>query len=103
MYNIKLLNKIAACGTSMFSDDKYNVGENVENPDAIMVRSAAMHDMEFGDELLAIARAGAGVNNIPIDRMLRKRNRRFQYTGSKRKRRKGTCSSRFASCFKKNS
>ena len=68
MYNIKLLNKIAACGTSMFSDDKYNVGENVENPDAIMVRSAAMHDMEFGGELLAIARAGAGVNNIPIDR-----------------------------------
>ena len=68
MYNIKLLNKIAACGTSMFSDDKYNVGENVENPDAIMVRSAAMHDMEFGNELLAIARAGAGVNNIPIDR-----------------------------------
>lgn len=68
MYNIKLLNKIAACGTSMFSDDKYNVGENVENPDAVMVRSAAMHDMEFGGELLAIARAGAGVNNIPIDR-----------------------------------
>ena len=68
MYNIKLLNKIAACGTSMFSDDKYKVGENVENPDAIMVRSAAMHDMEFGGELLAIARAGAGVNNIPIDR-----------------------------------
>ena len=67
MTNIKLLNKIAACGTSLFDDKSYNVGENVENPDAIMVRSAAMHDMEFGDELLAIARAGAGVNNIPID------------------------------------
>mgnify|MGYP002551200609 CR=1 FL=1 len=68
MTNIKLLNKIAACGTSLFDDKRYNVGENVENPDAIMVRSAAMHDMEFGDELLAIARAGAGVNNIPIDK-----------------------------------
>ena len=68
MYNIKLLNKIAACGTSMFDENKYSVGENVENPDAIMVRSAAMHDMAFGDNLLAIARAGAGVNNIPIDK-----------------------------------
>ncbi len=68
MYNIKLLNKIAACGTSVFEEGAYNVGENVENPDAIMVRSASMHEMEFGKELLAIARAGAGVNNIPIDR-----------------------------------
>ena len=68
MYNIKLLNKIASCGTSLFDEKKYNVGEGVENPDAIMVRSAAMHDMEFGKELLAIARAGAGVNNIPIDK-----------------------------------
>lgn len=66
MYNIKLLNKIASCGTELF-DDKYTVGENVENPDAIMVRSSAMHDMEFGPELCAIARAGAGVNNIPVD------------------------------------
>lgn len=66
MYNIKLLNKIASCGTELF-DDKYTVGENVENPDAIMVRSAAMHDMEFGPELCAVARAGAGVNNIPVD------------------------------------
>ena len=40
----------------------------MENPDAIMVRSAAMHDMQFGNKLLAIARAGAGVNNIPVDR-----------------------------------
>lgn len=66
MYNIKLLNKIASCGTSLF-DSKYNVGEDVENATAIMVRSASMHEMEFGDELCAIARAGAGVNNIPLD------------------------------------
>ena len=66
MYNIKLLNKIAACGTDLF-DSKYTVGENVENPSAIMVRSASMHEMEMPSELCAIARAGAGVNNIPVD------------------------------------
>ena len=67
MKNIKLLNKIAKIGTDRFGAD-YNVGTEVECPDAIMVRSAAMHDMEFGSELVAIARAGAGVNNIPLDR-----------------------------------
>ena len=68
MYNIKTLNKIAACGTDIFDKAAYNVGDSVENPNAIMVRSAKMHDMEFGSDLLAIARAGAGVNNIPVDR-----------------------------------
>lgn len=68
MYNIQLLNKIAKVGTSNFCADKYNVGEDVANPDAIMVRSAVMHDMQFNPELKAIARAGAGVNNIPVDR-----------------------------------
>ncbi len=67
MYNVKLLNKIAKCGTDIFGAD-YNVGENVENAEAIMVRSASMHEMEFDKELLAIARAGAGVNNIPLDK-----------------------------------
>ncbi len=64
---IKLLNKIAACGTDEFGAG-YEVGENVVGENAIMVRSAAMHDMEFGKELEAIARAGAGVNNIPLDK-----------------------------------
>lgn len=68
MKNILLLNKIAAVGTEKLDRNEYNVSENAENPDGIMVRSAVMHDMEFGDELQAIARAGAGVNNIPIDR-----------------------------------
>lgn len=68
MYNVKLLNKIAKCGTDIFDKNTYNVAEDVNNADAIMVRSAAMHDMEFDKELLAIARAGAGVNNIPLDR-----------------------------------
>ena len=65
--NIQLLNKIAAVGLDQL-DAGYNVGENVENPDGIMVRSAVMHEMEFAPSLKAIARAGAGVNNIPIER-----------------------------------
>ena len=57
MYSILTLNKIAAVGTDKFDSSKYTVGEEVSNPDAIMVRSAKMHDMEFGSNLLAIARA----------------------------------------------
>ncbi len=68
MYNILTLNKIAAIGTDNFDKAKYNVADNVAAPDAIMVRSASMLDMAFEDNLLAIARAGAGVNNIPVDR-----------------------------------
>lgn len=68
MYNIQTLNKISKYGTDNFDTAKYTVADEVANPDAIMVRSAAMHDMEFGTNLLAIARAGAGVNNIPVDK-----------------------------------
>ena len=68
MKNIQLLNKIAPCGTDLFDKTKYEISDNAENPDAIMVRSAVMHEMEFGDNLKAIARAGAGVNNIPLDK-----------------------------------
>lgn len=64
---IQLLNKIAQVGLDELKGN-YEIGENVENPDGIMVRSAVMHEMEFGSELKAIARAGAGVNNIPVDR-----------------------------------
>ncbi|MBQ8276092.1 MAG: phosphoglycerate dehydrogenase [Clostridia bacterium] len=68
MMNIQLLNKIAAVGTDKFDRAVYHVGAEVEAPDAIMVRSAAMHEMTFGENMLAIARCGAGVNNIPVDR-----------------------------------
>ena len=66
--NIKLLNKIAKVGTDKLDRNLFNVGEDVDAPYGIMVRSANMLDMEFNPELRAIARAGAGVNNIPIDR-----------------------------------
>ncbi|MBR2284171.1 MAG: 3-phosphoglycerate dehydrogenase [Ruminococcus sp.] len=68
MYNIQTLNKISSVGTDIFDKSRYAVSDAPENPEAIMVRSAKMHDMTFGDKLLAIARAGAGVNNIPVDR-----------------------------------
>ena len=66
MAKVQLLNKISTIGLKQFGA-AYEVGENVAAPDAIMVRSAAMHDMTFGPELKAIARAGAGVNNIPVE------------------------------------
>lgn len=65
--NILTLNKISAVGTKEFSD-KYVVTDSCDAPHAIMVRSASMHDMDLPESLLAIARAGAGVNNIPIDK-----------------------------------
>ena len=67
MAKIKLMNKIASVGTDILDAAGYEVGENVEKAEGIMVRSASLHEMEFDSELLAIARAGAGVNNIPID------------------------------------
>ena len=67
MKNIKLMNKIAAVGTDIFDRSIYNVAEDAEKADAIMVRSASLHEMEFNPELEAIARCGAGVNNIPVD------------------------------------
>ena len=63
---IKLLNKISPVGLNVF-DETYEASDAIENPDAIMVRSAKMHDLPRNPELLAIARAGAGVNNIPVD------------------------------------
>lgn len=66
MYNIKTLNKISDVGLVKFDTTKYNVSDDVANPDAIIVRSASMHDMEMPESLLAIARAGAGTNNIPV-------------------------------------
>lgn len=68
MFNIQTLNKISPAGLDLLNPTKYAHGDEVSNPDAIMVRSAAMHDMAFGDNLKAIARAGAGTNNIPVDK-----------------------------------
>ena len=68
MFNIKTLNKISPVGLDHFDRSKYMWGDDIENPDAVLVRSASMHDMDMPKSLVAIARAGAGVNNIPIDK-----------------------------------
>ena len=68
MYNILTLNNISEAGLSQLDPAKYTVSADVAEPDAILVRSAKMHDMEFAPNTLAIARAGAGTNNVPVDR-----------------------------------
>ncbi len=67
MFEIKTLNKISASGLSLLDPAKYTVGDEIADPDAILVRSAKMHDMEVAPNLKAVARAGAGTNNIPVD------------------------------------
>lgn len=68
MYNLLTLNKIAKCGLVKFDKAKYEISDNCESPDCIMLRSFNMHDMELPESLMAVARAGAGVNNIPLDK-----------------------------------
>ena len=67
MYKYNCLNPIAGVGLDLFSDEYAKVDE-LKDADAVLVRSAAMHDLELPDSLLAVARAGAGVNNIPLDK-----------------------------------
>jgi D-3-phosphoglycerate dehydrogenase len=67
MVNVNCLNNISQVGLKLFTDD-YNIESSFEDAQAVLVRSAKMHDLEFSDNLLAIARAGAGVNNIPLDK-----------------------------------
>ena len=67
MFNILTLNKISASGLANFDAAKYTCADDFAAPDAVIVRSASMHDMEIPASVLAIARAGAGYNNIPVD------------------------------------
>lgn len=68
MYNVKLLNKISSKGLESLERKGYKIAGDVDNPDAIILRSFSMHEMELPTSLIAIARAGAGVNNIPIEK-----------------------------------
>ena len=68
MYKIKTMNKISPKGLALLPADRFVVGDDVQSEDGILVRSAKMHDYAFPENLRAIARAGAGTNNIPIDR-----------------------------------
>ena len=71
MIKVNCLNPIAACGLDLLTDN-YEKTENFADANAVLVRSAAMHDMELSDNLQAVARAGAGVNNIPLDKCAEK-------------------------------
>ena len=71
MFKYNCLNPIASVGLDLFSND-YEKVEDLGQADAALVRSAAMHDLELPDCLLAVARAGAGVNNIPLDKCAEK-------------------------------
>ncbi len=68
MYRVNYLNKISPKGTALFTDN-YQTADSAEEADAILVRSASMHEMALPAKLAAVARAGAGVNNIPLDKM----------------------------------
>lgn len=67
MFKIKLYNNISPLGLAQFSDNQYQIGNDIDNPDAILLRSQSLHETAFPQSLKAIARAGAGVNNIPIE------------------------------------
>ena len=69
MLNVKKMNAISPVYHGILANTDYNVNTDVENPDAILVRSANLHGMEINENLLCVARAGAGVNNIPLDRL----------------------------------
>lgn len=71
MFDILTLNKIAKCGLDKLGDN-FNISDDLKDPDGIILRSFSMHEMELGDSLKAVARAGAGVNNIPIDKCTEK-------------------------------
>ena len=68
MYEVLTLNKIAQCGLENLDKDIFTVTDEAKDPDAIILRSFKMHDYVLGDNLKCVARAGAGTNNIPIDK-----------------------------------
>ena len=71
MYNIKTMNHISPCGLQKLEARGCTVGENVSDPDGLILRSADLHDYAFEPSLIAIARSGAGTNNIPLEECCR--------------------------------
>ena len=69
MHNILTLNNISPVGLERLPKTLYNFGPDIEDPEAIILRSYKMHDMDIPESLLAVGRAGAGVNNIPVDKL----------------------------------
>ena len=101
MYKYHCLNPIAQVGLEKF-DETYVKTETPDEADAILVRSAGMHEMEFAKNLKAIARAGAGVNNIPLDKCADQGIVVFNTPGANAKRGKRTGHRRHAACCKRH-
>lgn len=72
MFRVQTLNQIAEKGLQVFTEERYEVGDRINHPDGILLRSYSLHQEEFSKALKAIARAGAGVNNIPVERCTEK-------------------------------
>ena len=72
MFKVLTLNNISVTGLDRLPRDQYEVASEIQHPDAVLVRSFKMHDWEIPDTLEAIGRAGAGVNNIPVEEMTSK-------------------------------
>lgn len=72
MFRVQTLNQIAEKGLQVLSGERYEVGERMDHPDGILLRSYSLHQEEFSKDLKGIARAGAGVNNIPVERCTEK-------------------------------
>ena len=72
MHKVQVLNNISPLGLKKFSKENYDISTNDNDPDAILVRSAKMHEIEIGKNLKAVGRAGAGVNNIPLEKLSNK-------------------------------
>lgn len=87
---IHCLNPISKLGTGLFPEE-YEIVDSAAEADGILVRSASMHEMEFSENLRAVARAGAGVNNIPLDACAERGIVVVQYAGGQCKRCKRTC------------
>ncbi len=72
MFRVQTLNQIAEKGLQVLGGERYEVGDRMDHPDGILLRDYSLHQEEFSKDLKAIARAGAGVNNIPVDRCTEK-------------------------------
>ena len=69
MYKIQTYNKVAQAGLNVFDSTRYEIADEIDNPDGILVHSAPLHDVQFGDNLKSVVRIGAGVNTIPVDKL----------------------------------
>ena len=98
MFQYHCLNPIAGVGLANFNEN-YQQSESLEGADAVLVRSAAMHGMELPKSLLAVARAGAGVNNIPLADCAEQGIVVFKHTGSQCKWRQRAGACRHAACI----